>query len=259
MPYPGGKSLNGIYQGIINQIPPHRVYVELFLGGGAILRLKRPAESSIGIEIDPEVIGQWRNSESPGFQLFECDAIEWLKHRFDLYRRLPNPHANHLEHVVPAVSAGEQFIYADPPYMKATRSSPRRIYRYDMDDDRHIEFLKTVKSVPCQIMISGYWSELYADELATWRLVRLPSSTRSNRQAVECLWMNYAPPSALHDYSHVGNNKRERERIRRRVKNWKQGISRLPDIERKALVNGLLETYLSPTTAHFEENKTWKR
>jgi site-specific DNA-adenine methylase len=46
MPYIGGKSQAGVYQRIINLIPPHRVYVEPFLGGGAILRLKSPAEVS---------------------------------------------------------------------------------------------------------------------------------------------------------------------------------------------------------------------
>lgn len=31
--YPGGKSGAGVYQAIINQLPPHSTYVELFLGG----------------------------------------------------------------------------------------------------------------------------------------------------------------------------------------------------------------------------------
>jgi hypothetical protein len=34
MTYPGGKGGAGVYQMIINQIPPHRVYIEPFLGGG---------------------------------------------------------------------------------------------------------------------------------------------------------------------------------------------------------------------------------
>ncbi len=51
--YPGGKAGSGVYQKIINQIPPHNVYIEPFLGGGAILRFKRPAPTaSIGIDAD---------------------------------------------------------------------------------------------------------------------------------------------------------------------------------------------------------------
>lgn len=34
--YFGGKAGSGTYQTIINQIPPHRVYIEPFVGGGAI-------------------------------------------------------------------------------------------------------------------------------------------------------------------------------------------------------------------------------
>ncbi len=40
-------------------MPPHEVYMESHLGGGAIMRYKRKARRSIGIEIDPEVIGIW--------------------------------------------------------------------------------------------------------------------------------------------------------------------------------------------------------
>lgn len=31
--YPGGKSGAGVYQTIINQMPPHQLYVEPFAGG----------------------------------------------------------------------------------------------------------------------------------------------------------------------------------------------------------------------------------
>ena len=34
--YPGCKTTQGIPQWIINRIPPHRVYVEPYLGSGAI-------------------------------------------------------------------------------------------------------------------------------------------------------------------------------------------------------------------------------
>jgi hypothetical protein len=43
MTYPGGKNGTGTFQKIINQMPPHDVYIEAFLGSGAVMRLKRPA------------------------------------------------------------------------------------------------------------------------------------------------------------------------------------------------------------------------
>jgi DNA adenine methylase len=60
MSYPGGKNGAGVYQTLINHIPPHTTYIEPFLGSGAIMRLKRPARVNIGIDLDPEVIAQWQ-------------------------------------------------------------------------------------------------------------------------------------------------------------------------------------------------------
>ena len=57
--YPGGKGASGVHQNIINLIPPHDVYIETHLGGGSILRRKRPAPINIGIDLDPEVIESW--------------------------------------------------------------------------------------------------------------------------------------------------------------------------------------------------------
>ena len=54
MSYPGGKSGAGVFQTIINLMPPHDVYVEPFLGGAAVMRMKRPASLNIGIDlVDP--------------------------------------------------------------------------------------------------------------------------------------------------------------------------------------------------------------
>ena len=60
MPYFGGKSLSGIYQKLINMIPPHKTYIEPFLGGGAVLKFKRPALVSIGIDAVCCILIVWR-------------------------------------------------------------------------------------------------------------------------------------------------------------------------------------------------------
>ncbi len=54
MAYPGGKG--NVYQKIINQIPPHRVYIETHAGEAAVARHKRPACQNILIDLDPDVI-----------------------------------------------------------------------------------------------------------------------------------------------------------------------------------------------------------
>src|SRR5712691_7390835 len=93
MGYPGGKAGAGVYQTIINQIPPHDVYVEPFLGDGAVLRRKLPARRSIGVETDPETLKLWARAPGaengdgvPDLELYCCCGIEWLRHQFGYYR-----------------------------------------------------------------------------------------------------------------------------------------------------------------------------
>lgn len=61
MTYPGGKNGAGVYQTIINLMPPHEVYVEPFLGGGAVMRLKKPALVNIGVDLDSAAIARFRD------------------------------------------------------------------------------------------------------------------------------------------------------------------------------------------------------
>jgi hypothetical protein len=60
--YPGGKNGAGVYQRIINLMPPHRVYIEPFLGGAAIMRLKRPAALNFGIDRSQQAINLASNA-----------------------------------------------------------------------------------------------------------------------------------------------------------------------------------------------------
>lgn len=80
MTYPGGKNGSGVYQTIINLIPPHRTYVEAFLGAGAIMRRKRPGDISIGIDADPLALSKFPLDAVPNLQLLVTDAIDWLRY-----------------------------------------------------------------------------------------------------------------------------------------------------------------------------------
>jgi site-specific DNA-adenine methylase len=216
MRYPGGKNLNGVYQRLINQIPPHRVYIETHLGSGAIMRHKRPAETNIGIDIDEGVLQTWNGS--PDVQLVRADAAAFLAgYPFE----------------------GDEFIYADPPYLAATRASDRSPYRNDYTDVQHLELLDMLLRLPCRVMVSGYWSDVYARRLASWRTLSFGVRTRSGESAKEWVWMNYPEPDELHDYHFLGDTFRERERIRRRIERWQLRLERLPPLERRALIAAL--------------------
>lgn len=220
MPYPGGKSGSGVYQVIINQMPPHTVYVEPFLGGGGILKLKRPALSSIAIDIDSDAVLNWSTYTIPNLKIICTDAISWLA----------NTHLS-----------DDTLVYLDPPYLMETRSSQRQLYKYELPTDQHIRLLELIQGLTCMVMISGYYSDLYQQYLGDWRTITYSAQTRGGRTATEYLWMNFPLPLELHDYRYLGCNYRERERIKRRQARWKNRLLKMDDQERHAILAAIEE------------------
>jgi DNA adenine methylase len=137
MRYPGGKGKT--YHQIINLLPPHKTYIETHLGGGAVLRNKKPADQSVAVDRDPKVIEHWRRCFPSLASYMQTDALEFLT-------------TTHF--------TGDEVIYCDPPYLPCTRRR-RRVYRYDYDTHDHEALLKIIRCLPCRIVISGYPSELY--------------------------------------------------------------------------------------------------
>lgn len=212
MHYPGGKGT--FFQRLINLMPGHEVYIETHVGSAAVLRHKRPARISIGVDLDPQVIAA-RVSENLGADFVVADAVKFLsEYAFD----------------------GNELIYADPPYLRETRRSPRRLYACEYTYAQHEELLNTLLRLPCAVMISGYSSDLYFRRLHGWRTVSFEVTTRSGRRATEYVWMNYPPPTRLHDYQFLGNGFRERERIQRKTARWVARLQRLDMHERHALM-----------------------
>ncbi len=83
------------------------------------------------------------------------------------------------------------FIYADPPYVRSTKSS--RIYKCEMTDQDHIELLEILKKHPGPVMISGYESEIYNSILKGWHIAQKVAQVESGQKRKEVLWMNFEP------------------------------------------------------------------
>lgn len=236
MVYPGGKSGAGVYQQIINQMPPHQIYVEGFLGGGSIMRIKRPARlANIAIDSDDRVIKAF--GEHPNIYnyhgLVGC-ALAWMEDiEHNLFSMLGVRGIG-----IDKLYKQDVMIYLDPPYLLETRRSQRRIYRYELEESDHRRLLEIITGLECNIMLSGYASDLYDNALTNWRRVTFKSQTRVG-VAWEVLWMNYPEPTELHDYSHVGSDYRERERIKRLIKRWQARIAKMDMIQRAALMQAL--------------------
>lgn len=221
--YNGGKHGSGVYQKIINQIPPHKTYIELCLGIGGIFSNKRRADTNILVDVSPGVIEAWLKLNIPDLTLVCQDAGIYLQYYF-------------------AYNNKETFIYCDPPYPKSTRKSDKDLYDFEMTDKQHEKLLQQLVTLQCNIAISSYKNDLYDKYLTNWRSIEFQAATRKG-MATECLYMNYAEPTALHDYRYIGNDYRQRERIKNKTNRAINKLRRLPLLERKALLSAIQQNF----------------
>lgn len=217
MGYAGGKGR--LWKDIVSLMPPHDTYIETHLGGGAIIRNKRPAPVSIGVDIDPRVIRTASTWDVPGLILHNADALAFL----DNY-----------------AFKGRELVYADPPYLAATKKN-RRYYRHEYSDEDHCRLLDALLKLDCRVMISGYPSALYEQALRGWTVKELVNVSHAGLRR-EQIWANFEFSPDLHDYAPVGGSFRERERIRRKASRWVLKLARLPDLERRAVLAALIQS-----------------
>jgi len=228
MQYPGGKNGSGSYQKIINQIPPHRIYLEPFLGSGAVFRRIRPAEVSIGLDIDPKTISEHSPTRAPVKSLVDLlPRGKWIGLGCAL------------KFLQRAELKEDCFVYLDPPYLQGTRKSSVPIYRHEFaTEEEHSKLLDLATSTRAMVAISGYNCELYEQKLKDWRRVDYQASTRQGL-VTESLWCNYPEPKELHDYRFLGTDRTDRQRIKRKKERFVAKLERMPVQERYAILSAL--------------------
>ncbi len=230
MSYPGGKAQPGVYQRLINQIPPHHTFISAFLGHCAVTRYKRPATRTIGLDLATDALDHWRDNPIPGLELLHTNALTYLPTHFQLHDYPPR--TNWPPDLLNTV------VYLDPPYPPETRSN-RKIYANEMSLSNHVTLLQICLRLPCPVIITSYWTPTYAEFLTKWRSFTYAAMTRGGCTRTETVWTNYPEPAALHDYRHIGTDKRDRERIRRRAANWARILATLPHHERAHVLETL--------------------
>lgn len=226
--YPGGKAGAGVYQRLINLIPKHGLLVSAFAGHCGIVRHIRPATHTVVIDKDPDVCQWWhewsRTKQGRALEVINASGIGWLA-----YQEMK--HWSRYDDI-----EGERFIFCDPPYVLSKRSHGKQ-YEHEMSDSDHemlAGLLDGSISHGSSIMLCGYKSRLYR-RLKHWRTIDHQVPTRGGLQW-ERIWLNYPETDDLHDFSFIGDDRRERERIRRRQRNWLSQLSAMPPREQAAML-----------------------
>ena len=178
------------------------------------MRRKPPALNTIGIDLDALALDDFA-CDYPVQLVNEC-AHHYLKH-YDYQ--------------------GRELIYCDPPYLHQTRTSGRR-YRCDYEEQDHTELLMLLKTLPCNVILSGYPSTLYDDLLEGWRSLELQVMNQGGVRT-EKLWHNFQIDRVFWA-SYAGKNFTDRQRIKRKAANWGKTYQAMPRGERVAVLAAMM-------------------
>jgi DNA adenine methylase len=214
--YPGSKHSPGVYQTIINQIPPHDVFVSGFAGHCAVLTNIKKSCVSIAIDLNYKVWKYW-NAQKKYVRHMGISFFDFQLNSFVLNQE-------------------GTFLYLDPPYLLHTRKN-RRYYKHELTDEQHAQLIEIAKKLKCMVAISHYPCAEY-DELLShgWRKIVYQYQTRSGSMMNDALYMNYPEPTELHDYSFYGANKTVRQAFKRKLERVQKWIAGLNAPERKCIV-----------------------
>jgi hypothetical protein len=115
------------------------------------------------------------------------------------------------------------------------------VYRHEFwTREQHAQLISVLSSLPCKVALSGYYSDLYAEQLKGWRSIQYASMTRGGARE-EWLWMNYPEPLELADYRYLGENFRERERLSKMRRRWLARLASMNRLERLMLSQAIAE------------------
>lgn len=243
MSYLGSKAGEGVWQRIAAEIPPHQLLIVPFAGHCALSRKLQPPSQRLLFEVDESVFDWWDRlpaDEMTGITVRNACGIEFLESLADACDRedfLPIPGPWHDAPPDDVCSELEWFdrhavIYCDPPYLIETRTSHESRYRYDMTDADHERLLSVIRRIPCRVLISGYYSQLYAERLHDWRLVTFNANCRgTTKTRREHLWINREPIEVAHMPLMTGTNKVQRQAIKRRLERIEQRAARIALID----------------------------
>jgi DNA adenine methylase len=97
--------------------------------------------------------------------------------------------------VIPRQDSIETLFFVDPPYLIHTRTSKDKPYRFEMCEHDHRQLAHILNRVKGKVVLCGYPSGLYNQELySDWRIVQTrsyASGQKGRSQRTEVLWLNF--------------------------------------------------------------------
>lgn len=198
MNYIGNKNIPGVIHKIVNEIPLHTDYLELFAGSGAV-GLELPPGHKVFNDLNRDAL-QLIKAADPTAYLISMDFADILK----LYSS-------------PAGNTKDTFIFVDPPYLHSTRDSAE-LYEFELSDDRHIELIQLLRQATAKVMLIHPECELYNTSFKDWRSIEI--KIRYNvKTSIERLWMNYGKQE-LQTYKFLGADCWERQSNKRKAQRF---------------------------------------
>lgn len=245
MSYLGSKGGNGVCQFLINNIPPHDAYYEFFAGSAQLFRKKKPANFNWLNDLNKDAPGivdilNYFHGPSRLIQLIEETF-------FDINSAgLLKPHAvtssmNAMDIINALHLNSSHFLYLDPPYpFESRRDHVKNNYKFELSNKDHVQLLQLCNQSEANIMISTRQNSLYPQLLKGWRMKEFQTTDRGG-VVMEQIWMNYPEPNELHEYTYLGENSTDRQRINRKVARFKNKLSELPILERNKIIQAITD------------------
>lgn len=221
--YPGAKTNSGIIQFLINRIPYHTRYCELFAGSAQLCKHKKPAAiKNVLCDIDDRVAKQLQMQMGDRVDVYRFAALDFIAQAgMKSFTR-------------------SDFMYLDPPYPFISRRNGKKYYRYEMSDDDHVQLLTTVLQLDANIIISTRQNDMYDKYLQLWRKETFETVDRQGA-VTEVVYMNYQQPAILHQYNYWGGDCWERQGVKRKIARFEKKIKQLPVYEQHLFIQTMIK------------------
>lgn len=191
------------------------------VGNGGVSRLLDLPANAVINDLDGQLISSW-TFEGPGLSKLSLDYRNLIDN-FDYTAK------NHV-------------FYFDPPYLMSKRKSSRKLYKHEWGLNDHVDFLHHTRMIRSKVLISGYASDLYDEVLLNWFRYTFKSMTRQGL-VEEVVWCNFPRPEILQDPQYLGNNKSERECIKRKRLRLIAKLERTPPPLRAAMLSDIFKKF----------------